>query len=139
MLQQLLCEHAVIGFTNRSEERMSREDYRESVRRVESESVEETSLSWHHEGRNDYKNTYIDIEKIVDGDGNEYDPVWEEQPTEIFPGVVTRKKEHGTHVRIGREACPVRVLFREYFEYVSYDNWEHNSSSTTYWWVRYER
>lgn len=117
---------------------MSGEDYRESVQKLGSEFLEVPSRAWHNEGSNDYKNTYIDIVKIVDREGKEHDPVWGEEPVEVIPGVTTRKEDRGHLVRIARGACPLRVLFREYFEYVSYDSWEHNSSWTSYWWIRYE-
>ena len=114
------------------------EGYRESVHEVTTEYVETRSRVWHHEGTNDYRNTIIRIEELEDREGKECDLIWNEEPTEVCPGVTTWSEGHGARMRINREACPVRVLFREYFEYVSYTDSEHNSSWTTYFWVRYE-
>jgi hypothetical protein len=113
---------------------------------VESEEVQvvlvpfvdiETS-GWHSSGTNDYKNEYTDIVSIVDRDGTEHEPRWTDEPLELFVGVEAFTRDRRRCVRIHRSALPVRVRFRHYFEYVSYDDSERNSSWTRHFWVRYE-
>jgi hypothetical protein len=116
----------------------SDEDHRESVVRVNSDFVEATSSTRYMGGTNDWKVTRTSIKKVVDRFGEEHEPVWEENGTEIFPGATT-VREDWTHVlRVSREAFPVRVQFSRVYEYWSYDYWEHNSVTHTHYWVRYE-
>ncbi len=117
---------------------MSSTDSTEQVKRVASEFIEVTSTSFHSEGSNDYKNEYHLIERVVDRDGIEYEPVWGDKTTELCPGVTSRTRDGGNRLRIERAACPVRILFCHHREYVSYDNWEHNTSSKRHYWIRYE-
>ena len=100
--------------------------------------VDVETWGWHSSGTNDYKNEYTSVVSVVDRDGTEHEPRWTDEPLELFVGVETFTRDRRRCVRIHRSALPVRVLFRHYYEYVSYDDWEHNSSWTRHYWVRYE-
>jgi hypothetical protein len=104
---------------------------------VYGDHAEATACYWHTEGRNDYKENGFEIEAVVDRYGTEHEPRWSDEPAELFPGVSTYRNRQGRHLRIERSACPVRVRMREWFQYVSYDWAEHNSSWSTPYWVRY--
>lgn len=105
---------------------------------VRAAAVEIQSSRRHSRGTNDYKNRYLDIVANMDRGGTHYEPRWADEPLELFDGVETFTKDHQRCVRIQRSSCPVRVRFREFFEYVSCDPWEHNSSSTRHGWGRCE-
>jgi len=117
----------------------SDEEYPEEVHQVTSEYVETRSHAWHHEGSNDQKRNRFEILMVVDSEGREFQPTWGEKPTELFPGVMAREENGVQHLHISRDVCPIRILFRWYAEYVSYTDSEHNSSWTTYYWIRYVR
>jgi len=117
---------------------MAEEGYRESVVQVTSDVVEATSRTRYMGGTNDWKVTRTSIKKVVDRSGEEHEPVWEEEETEIFPGAITVREDWTQVLRVSREAFPVRVQFSRVYEYWSYDYWEHNSVSHTDYWVRYE-
>jgi len=111
---------------------------REDVVKVSGEHAETSAHYWYRGGTNDYKKEGIEIEAVVDREGNEHEPRWGDETIELFPGVSTRKDRRGRHLRIERAACPVRVRQRHWYEYVSYDNYEHNSSFSHIFWTRYE-
>lgn len=109
----------------------------EEVIRISNNFAEARSHYWHSEGTNDYKNSAIHIEKIVDRKGQVVGAVWQDDWTEVSPGIETRK-EKGHHVRIHRHACPVRIQFQRWYEYVSYDDSAYSFSESANYWVRYE-
>jgi hypothetical protein len=110
---------------------------KESVSVVTGDVVEVQSSFFHHEGTNDYTNTKIEVVEIVDRDGRSLQPVWPAEWTALADGVETRGDHKTRSVRIFARACPVRVRFLNYREYVSYTDEEHSSSSTSHAWVRY--
>ncbi len=105
---------------------------------ISGEYAEETACYWHREGTNDYKNEGFEIEVLIDRDGSEHQPRWGDDPIQLIPGVTAWKDQQGRHLRIERSACPVRVKMCEWYEYVSYDSADHNSSWRRPYWVRYE-
>jgi hypothetical protein len=111
------------------------EDQRTVV--VSGDHAEATACYWHIEGRNDYKENGFEIEAVVDRDGTEHEARWGDEPMQLFPGVTTYRTREGRHVRIARAACPVRVRMCEWFQYVSYDWADHNSSWSKRYWVDY--
>ena len=102
------------------------------------DSAEAQEYSWHREGRNDYKNEGFQIVRIKDRKRRSVKPVWSEEWTEISPGIESRAEPGQRCVRIFKRACPVRVLFRHWFEYVSYTDSSHCSSWSRHYWVKYK-
>ena len=64
--------------------------------------------------------------------------VWMDAWQEVSPGIKTRIEKGTCQVKIYRSTCPVRVLYHDFYEYISYDHYEHCSSSSNFYWVRYE-
>ncbi len=93
---------------------------------------------WHREGSNDYTNRGLDIAEIVDRAGRSHEGTWDDVATEISPGIETYIQGKQRCLRLGRAACPIRVRFREWMEYVAYDNSRNNDRWDKYYWVRYE-
>jgi hypothetical protein len=110
---------------------------RESTSVLSGESVEIHSWFHHHEGSNDYTNSRTDIVAIEDREGRTLAPVWAPQWTSIAAGVETRDDGSTHRVRIAASACPIRVRFSDFHEYVSYTDSEHCSSSIRHYIVRY--
>ena len=109
----------------------------ETVSVVRRDVVEVWSSFHHHEGTNDYTNSGTEIVEIVNRNGESFEPVWKSDWTTLADGVETRDDGRTRCLRIRASACPVRVHFRNFYEYVSYTDSEHSSSSTSYEWVRY--
>jgi hypothetical protein len=109
----------------------------ESTVTLTTATVEVTSRVWYHGGSNDRSVDRLDILSIEDRTGAVHQPVWQDQPHVLFPGVETLRDGRRNRVRIAREACPVRLLFRERYEYDSYTDSEHCSSYQREYWVRY--
>jgi hypothetical protein len=110
---------------------------REGTTVLSSDVIEMRSLAWCHEGTNDYTSLRTDIEAIVDRENRALTPVWERAWTTVAEGVDTRHDGRSRVVRIAAAACPVRVRFCDYHEYVSYTHREHCSKCTSCYWVRY--
>src|SRR5688572_19629527 len=108
----------------------------ESVSVVIRDFVEVCGRHHHHEGTNDYSNSGTEIVEVVNRNGESFEPVWKSDWTMLTDGVETRDDGRARCLRILATACPVRVRFRNFYEYVSYTDSEHCSSSTTYDWVR---
>ena len=104
---------------------------------VSRDFVEVRSSFHHHEGTNDYTNSSTEIVEIVNRNGESFQPVWKPDWTTLTDGEETRDDGRTRCLRIFASACPVRAHFRNFYEYVSYTDSEHCSSSTTYDWVRY--
>lgn len=104
---------------------------------LSSDVIEVRSLAWHHQGTNDYTNLRTDIEAIIDQENRTLTPVWSPEWTTVAEGVETRDDGRSHVVRISAAACPVRVRFCDYHEYVSYTHREHCSNFTSCYWVRY--
>jgi hypothetical protein len=104
---------------------------------VTGEFIEVKSLFWHREGSDDYTNDSTNIIKIVDRDGQELMPIWQDNWHEVAPGIRTRHRSHTNYVRVLATACPVRILFHSVNEYVSYSDREFNSHSASDYWCRY--
>lgn len=117
---------------------MTQKTPQDDVVKVTGDYAETSAHYWHREGTNDYKNEGFEIEAVEDREGQEHEPRWGEDPIELFPGVSTRKDRDGRHLRIARSACPVRVRKRQWYEYVSYDWYEHNYSTSRVYWIRFE-
>lgn len=110
---------------------------RERTSVLSSDLIELRSLSWHHEGTNDHTSLRTEIEAIVDRENRTLTPVWERAWTMVAEGVQTRHDGRSCVVRIAATACPVRLRFCDYHEYVSYTHREHCSKCTACYWVRY--
>ncbi|MFH2057640.1 MAG: hypothetical protein ABIJ59_01925 [Pseudomonadota bacterium] len=111
----------------------------ENVKDISDYFIDITGMYYGKNGSNDYSRRGIEIDTIIDNLGNAVKKIWEDEWTQIAPGIETATVKGVRTVRIYREACPVRVRFRHYSEYVSYDYHEHNSSWEQFYWVRYER
>ena len=96
------------------------------------------STAWRRGGSGDYKTDSLVVERIVDRDGIERELVWSDARVELCPGITMFSRDRRRYLTILRAACPVRILFAEHFEYVSYDDASHNTSWTKRYWVRYE-
>ena len=112
---------------------------RESTSVLSGALVDVRSWRHHHEGTNDYTNSWTDIVEIVDRHDHIVEPVWGPDWLRVADGVETRSEGHTCCLRIHADACPVRVRFHDVHEYVSYTDSEHSSSSTREYWVRYVR
>ena len=110
---------------------------RERISMLSSDVTEVRSLSWHHQGTNDYTIWRTDIEAIVDREDRTLTPVWRPEWTTIAEGVETRLDGRSHVVRISAAACPVRVRFCDYHKYVSYTDSKHCSNFASPYWVRY--
>ena len=110
----------------------------ESVQIIDEKFVDVTGLYYGGRGSHDYSRKGIDIDTVIDSTGHEVKMVWKDQWNPVAPGIETGVVNGTRTVRIHREVCPVRVRFREYWEYVSYDYSEHNSNWETFYWLRYE-
>jgi hypothetical protein len=111
----------------------------ESVKKIAEGFVDVTGMYFGRRGSNDYSNRGIDINKVIDALGNEVKLVWKDEWTPIAPGIETGRANNKRTLRIHYEACPVRVRFRHYSEYVSYDSGDHNSYWEMFFWERYEK
>ena len=113
-------------------------EHPEEVVFLKEEFIKLTPFYHHHEGTNDYSNSRIDIHEVVDKAGQIVEPVLAETWTEVSPGIETCKMNENLHVKIYKYACPVRILFREFYEYISYDNYEHCCQHARFYWVLYK-
>lgn len=111
------------------------------IHKTTDDVVEVTSSSYYHQRSNSYSRDEISIEAIVDHHGQTVEAIWEDDWTEITPGIETRSVSTSYPpqqcVRIARWACPVRVLFSRWSEYVDY-GYTHSSSHRDSYWVHYE-
>lgn len=114
------------------------ETIKEEVVRLTSESTERQSYYFHRKGSHDYSTDRIEIDKIVDREGRPVEGVWNDQWTEIAQGIETRLNNGLCSIRIHRKACPVRVRYWHFFEYVSYDDPEYCKSDSHHSWKRFE-
>jgi hypothetical protein len=109
----------------------------EEDRRMTGDSIELESARYHRNGSNDYSNWGTTIVEVVDRNGVSHTLGSHQDWHELAPGITARADGRGVRVRIARAACPVRVRYQSFNEYVSWDNYEHNSYWTTNHWVRY--
>jgi hypothetical protein len=91
----------------------------------------------HFEGTHDYTKMGTSVVEIVDRSGRSLTPVWNRRWTGIAEGIRTRSTSRRNCLRIFVVACPVRVRFRHYSEYVSYDDYEYNRRSEDFSWIEY--
>ena len=97
------------------------EELTERIHQVEDDFAEAVSWSYlDRQGTNDYSGHGTEIERILDREGQTVEAVWNSTWTEIVPGIGTRREAERRCVQIFRQACPVRILFRSWIEYVSY-------------------
>ncbi len=90
-------------------------------------------------GSNDYTLEWTSVESIVDREGKVLAGVWGGDWTDIARGIETRQVRHKSpEVRIHRSACPVRMCMIDWYEYNSYTDPEHCSSSHRTYWLRVE-
>jgi len=116
---------------------MPDQEEKETIHIVSDDFVEVKGFSSGSRGTNDYHNQGLDIDKIVDSGGRDVTLTWNDDWVAVSPGIETcRGKRYSA--RIHRSACPVRIRFADWYEYVSYDDYAHNSSWRHYFWVRYE-
>ena len=113
------------------------DEVRESTSVLSGEFAEIRSWYHHHEGSNDYTNSRTDIVAIEGREGRALQPVWGSDWSSVADGVETRDDNGIRRVRIAASACPVRVRFSDFHEYVSYTDAEHCSSSIRHYVVRY--
>ncbi len=111
---------------------------KEDVKIIEADFIDVTGMYYGRNGSNKYTRRGIEIDTIVDSNGNKVKIVWQDEWVEVAFGIESGNVNNVRTIRIHREACPVRVRFRHYEEYVSYDYSEHNSSWKTFYWARYE-
>lgn len=111
----------------------------ESVRYIESEVYEWEGSYYAHSGSNDYSRDVTDVFQIVDSSGVAHGASGGSSWNEVCQGVEMRSEGLQVFMRITRSACPVRVRFRHWTEYASYDGRGHSEQSTRFYWVRYER
>ena len=119
-------------------ERDNSKDYPEETVSFKSECFQLESHIFYRGGTNDYSKDGTSIHKIVNNKGIVVEGVWMDAWQEISPGIKTRIEKGNCQVRIYRSACPVRVLYHDFYEYISYDHYEHCSSSSNFYWIRYE-
>jgi hypothetical protein len=109
----------------------------EIIRVKEGESRETTAYSWETPGTHDYKSRGFEIDQIIDRNGIEHDPRWDDEPIELFPGCVAFRDGGVRHLKVSSSACPVRVLRRYWHRYTGSEA-AHNWSSETETWLHFE-
>jgi hypothetical protein len=111
----------------------------EEIQQITGTFTEVKSYGWSRQGTNDYSHEQTDIEQIIDRNIQNVEAVWSDGWVEVSPGIETSIDAHQhRHVRIHRSACPVRIQFRNWYEYVSYDYAEHCSSWSREYILRFE-
>ena len=110
----------------------------EKVKIIKTESIDVTGMYHGRNGTNDYSRRGLEICTIFDNMNKEIEIVWKEEWTMIAPGILSATVNGAKTIKIHAETCPVRIQFREYDEYVSYDCSDHNSFWQRYYWIRYE-
>jgi len=91
---------------------------------------------------------------ILDKSAQSIECKWDDDWTEVSPGIETRRENRGYRttigarssehfvtqsVRIQGDACPVFIKFRRALEYIDYFDSEFSSCNSTDYWVRYEK
>ena len=114
-----------------------REDHPEIVEHVSVEVIELQSSTRYRNGTNDYSSETRKIVLIVDREGTRHDGIWEQDWGTLSAGIATRQSAQGQQLSIKRSACPVRVLYHTFREYVSYDFQSHCQQSSEDYWVKY--
>ncbi len=116
--------------------------------KVKDEFIEVACELYFRGKTNSYIREQSIFEMIVDRDSRVIKGIWNNEWTEVSPGIETRKDGTGTRygnieqykteiIRIHRSACPVHVHFQKYDEYNDYDG-EFSESHSRDYWVRYE-
>jgi len=118
-------------------EQDDREDYPEIVEHVSVEVIKLHSSSHHRKGTNDYSSETRKIVAIVDREGTRHDGTWKQDWATLSAGIATRQTAQGQQLNIKRSACPVRVLYHAFSEYVSYDCQNHCQQSSKDYWIMY--
>jgi len=118
-------------------DRDSRDDYPETIELVSLEVIELCSSTRYRSGTNDYSSEKIRVIAVIDCKGIRHEGIWEQDWSTLSAGITTRQDNQGQQLRIKRSVCPVRVLYQEFREYVSYDFQSHCQQSTEHYWVKY--
>jgi hypothetical protein len=111
---------------------------KETIQTIHSSFLDVTGMYYGRSGSNDYSRRGIEIDAIEDSRGKALSLIWNDGMTAIGPGIESGIMDGVRTIRIHQQACPVRVRFRHYSEYVSYDWPDHNSSWQAFYWIRYE-
>ena len=114
-----------------------KEDYPESVSYVSSEIIDLPSHTRHRNGTNDYSTESTSVITIVDRVGIRHEGIWEQNWSTLSTGVFSRQVDGVQQLKIEHDVFPVRVLYRAFREYVSYDFQSHCQQSSEYYWVKY--
>ena len=109
----------------------------EVIRVQEGESRTVEDCTWNAAGSRDYKSEGFRIERIIDRDGVEHEPRWEDGPIELLPGCSTSQEGGHRYVHVSSAACPVRVLRCHWYRYTGSEP-EHGSSWETRTWLLFE-
>jgi hypothetical protein len=119
-------------------ERGMDEDPKEEIIAVKGPFVEIGETFHHHDGSNDYNRSWTDFDEVRDSGDQKVEVVGGDDWMEVAPGIESRGGWHSRRLRIHRNACPVRVKWTSFYEYVSWTDYEHNHSGFRDYWVRYE-
>jgi hypothetical protein len=126
---------------------------RDTVRiREESLIVEINTL--YRDKTNSYVVDRTALLSILDKSAHQIEEKWQDDWTEVAPGIETRRENQIFRTRIGSRssehvitgsvriqasACPVFIKFRSTLEYVDYYDSEFSSCNSTDYWIRYEK
>lgn len=126
---------------------------RDTVRIREESLIVEVS-TWYRDKTNSYVVDRKSLLSILDRSARVIECQWEDDWTEVAPGIETRRENQGTRTRIGGRssehittesvriqafACPVFIRFRRTLEYVDYFDSQFSSCHSTDYWVKYEK
>jgi len=109
----------------------------EVIRIKDGEATKIKAYSWNTPGSHDYKSQGFEIERIIDRDGVEHTPRWEDDPIQLFPGCTTSREGGYRYLHVSSSACPMRVLHCHWFRYTGSEA-AHNSSWESRTWYQFE-
>jgi hypothetical protein len=110
--------------------------------------------TWYRGKTNSYVVDRTSLLSMLDRSARVIEGIWEDDWTEISPGIETRREHRSSRTRIGsrssehvitagvrirEHACPVLIQFRRTLEYVDYYDSAFSSCNSTDYWVRYEK
>jgi hypothetical protein len=122
--------------------------------RIREESMIVEINTWYRDKTNSYVVDRTSLLSILDKSAHQIEGEWQDDWTEVAPGIETRRENRISRTRIGSRssehvmtgsiriqanACPVFIKFRSTLEYVDYYDSEFSSCNSTDYWVRYEK
>ena len=122
--------------------------------RIREESLIVEINTWYRGKTNSYVVDRTSLLSILDKSAHQIEGEWQDDWTEVAPGIETRRENTISRTRIGSRssehvitgsiriqanACPVFIKFRSTLEYVDYYDSEFSSCNSTDYWVRYEK